>query len=71
MPTKWYNILPDLPGPLLLPEPRTGNQLHLRSFPAFSYGADNAGIKPERYIEIPEELQVIYRTWRPTVYTGL
>ena len=69
MPTKWYNILPDLPEPLpqvLHPgtkQPVTPDDLA----PLFPMGLIMQEFSPERYIEIPEEVQVIYRTWRPTI----
>ena len=69
MPTKWYNILPDLPEPLpqvLHPgtkQPVTPDDLA----PLFPMGLITQEFSPERYIEIPEEVQVIYRTWRPTI----
>jgi len=68
MPTRWYNILPDLPEPLppvLHPatgKPVTPNDLS-RLFPMALIMQE---FSPERYIEIPEEVQDIYRMWRPT-----
>jgi tryptophan synthase beta chain len=68
MPTSWYNILPDLPGPLppylspMTGKPATPQELS-RLFPMALIMQE---LSPERYIEIPEELQEIYRTWRPT-----
>jgi len=68
MPTKWYNILPDLPEPLppvLHPgtkQPITPDDLA----PLFPMSLIMQEFSPESYIEIPEEVQDIYRTWRPT-----
>ncbi|MFH0768986.1 MAG: TrpB-like pyridoxal phosphate-dependent enzyme [Chloroflexota bacterium] len=68
MPTSWYNVLPDLPQPLppvLHPatgKPVTPNDLK-RLFPMALIMQE---FSPESYIEIPEEVQTIYRTWRPT-----
>ncbi len=68
MPTKWYNILPDLPEPLppvLHPgtkKPVTPDDLA----PLFPMSLIMQEFSPERYIDIPEEVQEIYRTWRPT-----
>jgi len=68
MPTKWYNIQPDLPKPLppvLHPgtkKPVTGADLA----PIFPMGLIMQEVSQERFIEIPEEVQAIYRTWRPT-----
>jgi len=69
MPTKWYNVLPDLPKPLppvLHPatgKPVTPNDL-AKLFPMALIMQE---FSPERYIEIPEEVQAAYRLWRPTV----
>ena len=69
MPTRWYNILPDLPEPLpqvLHPgtkQPVTPDDLA----PIFPMALIMQEFSPERYIEIPEEVQAIYRTWRPTI----
>jgi len=69
MPTKWYNVLPDLPEPLP-PElnPGTGKPITPDDLkPIFPMGVIMQEFSPERYIEIPEEVQAIYRTWRPTI----
>ncbi|MFC1870454.1 TrpB-like pyridoxal phosphate-dependent enzyme [Chloroflexota bacterium] len=71
MPTKWYNILPDLPEPLP-PEVHPGTKEALPPEmslppPLFSMEIIKQEFSPERYIEIPEEVQAVYRTWRPTV----
>ena len=69
MPTSWYNILPDLPEPLPpVLHPATGKPVTPDDLaPIFPMGLIMQEFSPERYIEIPEEVQVIYRTWRPTV----
>jgi tryptophan synthase beta chain len=67
MPTKWYNVLPDLPKPLPpLLHPGTGEPTILPP-PLFSEGMRNQEFSTERFIEIPEEVQEVYHTWRPTV----
>ena len=69
MPTHWYNVLPDLPEPLppvLHPgtkQPITPDDLA----PLFPMSLIMQEFSPENYIEIPEEVQEIYRTWRPTI----
>ncbi len=69
MPTHWYNVLPDLPEPLppvLHPgtkQPITPDDLA----PIFPMSLIMQEFSPENYIEIPEEVQDIYRTWRPTI----
>jgi len=68
MPTHWYNILPDLPEPLPpVLHPATGKPVTPDDLaPLFPMGLIMQEFSPERYIEIPEEVQAIYRTWRPT-----
>ncbi len=67
MPTKWYNVLPDLPEPLP-PELHPGTKEPTRlPPPLFPEAINDQEFSPERYIEIPEEVQAVYRTWRPTV----
>ncbi|MCJ7764249.1 MAG: TrpB-like pyridoxal phosphate-dependent enzyme [Dehalococcoidales bacterium] len=68
MPNHWYNILPDLPEPLpAVLHPGTGNPVTPDDLaPLFPMGLIMQEFSPERYIEIPEEVQEIYRIWRPT-----
>ena len=68
MPTRWYNILPDLPEPLSpVLHPATGKPVTPDDLaPLFPMALIMQEFSPERYIEIPEEVQAIYRTWRPT-----
>ena len=69
MPTKWYNILPDLPEPLPpVLHPATGNPVTPDDLaPLFPMALIMQEFSPESYIEIPEEVQSIYKTWRPTI----
>ena len=69
MPTKWYNILPDLPEPLpAVLHPGTGNPVTPDDLaPLFPMALIMQEFSPEKYIEIPEEVQAIYHTWRPTI----
>jgi tryptophan synthase beta chain len=69
MPTHWYNVLPDLPEPLPpVLHPGTGNPVTPDDLaPLFPMALIMQEFSPERYIEIPEEVQEIYHTWRPTV----
>jgi len=69
MPTHWYNILPDLPEPLPpVLHPGTGQPVTPDDLaPLFPMGLIMQEFSPESYIEIPEEVQEIYRTWRPTI----
>ncbi|MDY6917982.1 MAG: TrpB-like pyridoxal phosphate-dependent enzyme [Chloroflexota bacterium] len=68
MPTHWYNIQPDLPEPLPPPlHPGTGKPLGPDDLaPLFPMELIKQEMSQERWIEIPEEVQEIYRTWRPT-----
>jgi tryptophan synthase beta chain len=67
MPTRWYNIIPDLPEPPPPPlhpqtrEPATADDL--APFPKALIEQEMSG---ERYIDIPEEVQEVYRLWRPS-----
>jgi tryptophan synthase beta chain len=70
MPTKWYNVQADLPEPLppeLNPttkEPATPEFMHAL-FPMECIMQEVN--TTDRYIEIPDQVLEIYRTWRPTV----
>ena len=67
MPTRWYNILPDLPEPLP-PELHPGTKEPTRlPPPLFPEAINEQEFSKERYIEIPEEVLEVYRTYRPTV----
>lgn len=67
MPTHWYNIQADLPEPLPpLRHPETKEPTRLPP-PLFPEALNEQEFSQERWIEIPEEVQEIYRTWRPTV----
>ncbi len=69
MPTQWYNILPDLPEPMPdVLHPGTGQPVTPDDLaPLFPMGLIMQEFSPERYIDIPEEVQAIYKTWRPTM----
>ncbi|MBE9127861.1 MULTISPECIES: TrpB-like pyridoxal phosphate-dependent enzyme [unclassified Coleofasciculus] len=68
MPTAWYNIQADLSTPLppvLHPgteQPITPDDLA----PLFPMSLIEQEVTQERWIEIPDEVQSIYRQWRPT-----
>ena len=67
MPTAWYNIQADLPEPLPpLLHPGTKEPTRLPP-PLFAEALNEQEFSKERWIEIPEEVQAIYRTWRPTI----
>jgi len=67
MPTHWYNIQADLPEPLPpLRHPVTKEPTRLPP-PLFPDALNEQEFSRERWIEIPEEVQAVYRTWRPTM----
>jgi len=68
MPTQWYNILPDLPVPLSPPlHPGTGQPIGPDDLaPLFPMALIMQEFSPEQYVDIPEEVQSIYKMWRPT-----
>jgi len=70
MPTSWYNIIPDLPEPLPpLRHPQTKEVLPKEGPlppPLFTDVVNKQEFSNQQYIEIPEEVQQVYRQWRPT-----
>jgi tryptophan synthase beta chain len=68
MPTHWYNIQADLPEPLPpVLHPGTGKPTTPADLaPLFPMELIKQKVSTERRIEIPEEIQEVYRTWRPT-----
>ncbi|MDO8578542.1 MAG: TrpB-like pyridoxal phosphate-dependent enzyme [Dehalococcoidales bacterium] len=69
MPTSWYNVLPDLPTPLPpVLHPGTGKPIGPEDMaPLFPMDIIMQEFSPQRWIEIPEEVQDVYKIWRPTV----
>jgi tryptophan synthase beta chain len=67
IPKQWYNIIPDMPGPLapvIHPgtlQPVTPDDL----LPLFPMGLIEQEVSTQRWIDIPEEVREIYRLWRP------
>lgn len=68
MPTRWYNIQADLPKPLPpVLHPGTGNPIGPDDLaPLFPMGLIMQEVSQKRYIPIPDEVQQIYKIWRPT-----
>ncbi|HEX7588849.1 MAG TPA: TrpB-like pyridoxal phosphate-dependent enzyme [Anaerolineae bacterium] len=72
MPTRWYNIQADFDKPLPPPiNPGTGQPIGPEALaPLFPMDIimQEASVGPyaTRFIDIPEEVQEIYRLWRPT-----
>ncbi len=68
MPTRWYNIVPDLPVPPPPPlHPATHEPIGPDDLaPLFPMALIAQEVSPERYIDIPVEVQDVYRLWRPS-----
>jgi len=68
IPTHWYNVIPDLPGPLApvihpgTKKPVTPDDL----LPLFPMGLIEQEVSRERFVRIPEEVREIYKIWRPS-----
>ncbi|MDF5732987.1 MAG: TrpB-like pyridoxal phosphate-dependent enzyme [Rhizonema sp. PD38] len=68
MPTAWYNIQADLPTPMPpVLNPGTGKQITAADLePLFPKQLIEQEISQQPTFEIPDEVQSIYRQWRPT-----
>ena len=68
MPTQWYNIVADMPTKPLPPlHPATKQPVTKEQMSAiFAEELIDQEMSTERYIDIPEEVQEIYKIWRPT-----
>jgi tryptophan synthase beta chain len=68
MPTRWYNIVPDLPAPPPPPlHPATKQPVGPDDLaPLFPMDLILQEVSTESYIDIPEEVQDVYRLWRPS-----
>ncbi len=68
MPTQWYNIVADMPVKPLPPlNPVTKQPATKEDFiPIFAEELINQEFTHERFIEIPEQVQELYKIWRPT-----
>lgn len=68
MPPAWYNILADLPEPMSPPlHPGTGQPAGPDDLaPLFPMELILQEVSTDRYIDIPKEVQDVYRLWRPT-----
>jgi len=68
MPTHWYNIQADFPKPMPpVIHPGTKEPIGPQDLaPLFPMGLIAQEVSQERYIEIPDEVQDIYKIWRPT-----
>ncbi|WP_181771400.1 TrpB-like pyridoxal phosphate-dependent enzyme [Amycolatopsis pittospori] len=68
MPTRWYNVIPDLPEPPPPPlHPGTREPVGPDDLaPLFPQALIAQEVTTERYVDIPEEVQDVYRLWRPS-----
>lgn len=68
MPQYWYNIVADMPNKPLPPlHPGTKQPVGPEDLaPLFPMELIKQEVSSERYIEIPDQVQEIYRIWRPT-----
>ncbi|HZD65026.1 MAG TPA: TrpB-like pyridoxal phosphate-dependent enzyme [Acidimicrobiales bacterium] len=68
LPTRWYNIVPDLPAPPPPPlHPATLQPLGPDDLaPLFPMDLILQEVSQDSFIEIPEEVRDVYRLWRPT-----
>ena len=68
MPTRWYNILHDLPTPPPPPlHPATGQPVGPEDLtPIFPMELILQEVTTEQYIDIPDEILDVYRLWRPS-----
>ena len=68
MPSAWYNIVADMPNkPLPALDPRTKKPVTAEAMNRiFGEELVKQEMSTERYIEIPDEVQDLYKIWRPT-----
>ena len=68
MPTRWYNIIPDLPTPPPPPlHPGTMQPVGPEDLaPLFPMDLIMQEVTTDSYVDIPEEVQDVYRLWRPS-----
>ncbi len=68
IPTHWYNVIPDLPGPLApVLHPGTGKPVTPQDLlPLFPMPLIEQEMSPERWVKIPDEVRDAYRAWRPS-----
>jgi tryptophan synthase beta chain len=68
LPTRWYNVIPDLPSPPPPPlHPGTGQPVGPDDLaPLFPRALITQEVTGERYVDIPGEVLDVYRLWRPS-----
>lgn len=67
-PTRWYNVVADMPNKPLPPlNPGTKMPVGPADLePIFAMELIKQEVTSEQYVEIPEQVQEIYKVWRPT-----
>ena len=68
MPTRWYNLIPDLPEPPPPPlHPGTGQPVGPDDLaPLFPMALIAQEVTTDRYVDIPDDVLEVYRLWRPS-----
>jgi tryptophan synthase beta chain len=68
MPTRWYNVIPDLPSPPPPPlHPGTLQPVGPEDLaPLFPMDLIRQEVTQDSYVDIPDEVLDIYRLWRPS-----
>jgi tryptophan synthase beta chain len=68
IPRQWYNIIPDMPGPLApVISPQTLKPVTPEEMLAiFPMSLIEQEMSPNRWIDIPDEVREIYKLWRPS-----
>src|SRR5512141_1825231 len=68
IPTHWYNVIPDLPGPPApVLHPGTGKPVTPPDLaPLFPMALIEQEVSSERWIKIPDPVREAYRVWRPS-----
>ena len=68
MPTRWYNVVPDIPNGLMPPlDPQTLKPIGPEKLAAvFPMGLLEQEMSQERFIDIPQEVMEVYKIWRPS-----
>lgn len=67
MPRQWYNIAADFPKPMLPPLGPDGKPIGPEMLaPVFPMNIIEQEVSTKRWIDIPEEVNAIYKQWRPS-----
>jgi len=68
LPRQWYNIIPDMPGPLApVINPQTLKPISADDMLAiFPMSLIEQEMSSQRWIDIPDEVREIYKLWRPS-----